>query len=161
MHDDTTHERIEIPQGKFVYWMILAFALGFIFFGIYLYQETPMLGGVLILFACFIGVKIFRLIMDPRPRLVLDHEGVEDRNNGMGLIAWGDITRTSIDISNGQEFINLFVRNEDEYLSRVSKMKRATLKLNKSLGFSPITIAMSGIKMPASELLALINSRRE
>jgi len=97
--------------------------------------------------------------MDPRPRLVLDDDGLEDRNNGMGVIAWEDIARISDGEANGAVFINLFVRNEEEYLSRVSNLKRKTLQLNKKLGYSSITIAMAGIKLGADELMRMIRAR--
>lgn len=93
---------------------------------------------------------------DRRPRLQVTDAGIIDRTLGVGLIAWGDVVDAYVRSLNGQHFVCLVLRNEAKYLGHLSPLKRKMAAANQALGFTPISINLSGVDLNPEQLLEYI-----
>ncbi|RPD47704.1 hypothetical protein DNI29_09670 [Hymenobacter sediminis] len=94
--------------------------------------------------------------LDTRPRLRITDEGILDRTLGVGLIPWTDITDAYVRSINQENFVCLQVRDEQAYLSRLSPLKRKLAGANAALGFTPLSINLSGVDLNPEQLLEYI-----
>jgi hypothetical protein len=152
-------EHIEIPESKSTKWVLFGISLLFTFAGLWLSRTEQLLGLLCAIFFGYMSSVWLRKVMDPRARVTLTHDGIEDRNNGFGLVAWSDIDLAYLNKIEGTEFISIRVHNEDDYLQRLSTFKRRTSKLNRALGHPPISISLVGLKIKGEELLTMIQKR--
>jgi hypothetical protein len=93
---------------------------------------------------------------DTRPRLQITDEGILDRTLGIGLIPWADITDAYVRSINRESFICLEVRDEQAYLDRLPPLKRKLANANAALGFTPISVNLSGVDLNPEQLLEYI-----
>jgi hypothetical protein len=100
------------------------------------------------------------MLIDRRPRIVLDQRGILDRKIGVGRIAWSDIIDAYIVTMSArigrQEFICLEVQNEEEYLRKAWPIKRLIAAGNRRLRFTPMVVNVSATNADAHDVLALI-----
>ncbi|AYA35859.1 hypothetical protein D3Y59_01625 [Hymenobacter oligotrophus] len=132
--------------------------LAFVAMGVWLLVKTDKwgLGLVSILFfgACA-AVGIWQMV-DTRPRLRITDEGILDRTLGVGLIRWTDIADAYVNAVNREHFICLHLHNEEEYVGRLSPLRRKLANANHALGFTTISINLSGVDINPEQLLEYI-----
>jgi hypothetical protein len=58
-----------------------------------------------------------------------------------------------------QRFISLWLRNEEQYLSRGSARTRALAAANRTLGFSPFSMAFTGLTPGLDQAYAHLRAR--
>jgi hypothetical protein len=119
-----------------------------------------LMAGCTFVFALFTCVSVWMLI-DRRPRIVLDQYGILDRKIGVGRIAWSDIIQAYIQTFGSgrigrQEFICLDVQNEEEYLRNAWPIKRLMAAGNRRLGFTPMVVNLGATDADPHDVLWLI-----
>ncbi|WP_317169659.1 STM3941 family protein [Hymenobacter sp. BT18] len=132
--------------------------LVFVVMGSWLIVKTGNwpLGLVTILFFGTGVVIGIRQLLDTRPRLHITDTGILDRTLGVGLIPWADITDAYVRSINQEYFICLLLRNEEAYLSRLPPLKRKLAAANEALGFTPVSVNLSGVDLNPEQLLEYI-----
>jgi hypothetical protein len=133
-------------------------ALAFVAIGVFMIVKKGYWGQgiVTILFfgtSAAVGAWQF---FDTRPRLQINDVGILDRTLGVGLIPWTDITDAYVRSINQEYFICLQLRDEQAYLSRLSPLKRKLAGANETLGFTPISVNLSGVDLNPEQLLEYI-----
>jgi len=103
-------------------------------------------------------VAVWQLI-DSRPRLIIDEVGIFDRTLGVGVIPWAEIQGAYLRSVSGNDFICLHLRDSDRYLQRTNAVKRALAGANAALGFTPISLNLSGVAADSNDILELILKR--
>jgi len=98
-------------------------------------------------------------LFDNRPRLTIDDLGIDDRTLSVGKIPWPEITDAYRRSIGGNEFICLEVRNPEMWLHKLSSTKRAMVKANRALGFTELSINLSGLAVDAAQVHELILKR--
>lgn len=93
---------------------------------------------------------------DTRPRLQITDEGILDRTLGVGLIPWTDIAHAYVRGINHEYFICLHLHNEEEYVSRLPPLKRKLASANAALGFTMLSVNLSGVAINPEQLLEYI-----
>lgn len=145
-------------NSRWRYALLTLGGLGFVAMGGWVILETGnwAIGWASILFfgACS-AVGVWQLF-DTRPRLQITDEGILDRTLGVGLIPWVDITGAYVQAINRQYFICLHLRDEQAYLSRLSPLKRKLAGANTALGFTPLSVNLSGVNVSPEQLLEYI-----
>lgn len=109
----------------------------------------------IVFFGAGAGVGAWQFF-DARPRLQITDEGILDRTLGVGLIPWADITDAYVRSINHEYFVCLQVHDEAAYLSRLPALKRKLAGANVALGFTPLSINLSGVDLNAEQLLEYI-----
>lgn len=128
----------------------------------------PALGATCV--AVFIGCFAagLWLLLDQRPRLSLTGEGLTDRMLGVGLIPWSDIEeaythgfRSGLASSavTRQQYVCLRLRNEEQYVRRLSFLKRNLAVTTPKLGFTRISINLAGTTANSQQVLCEIRTR--
>jgi len=93
------------------------------------------------------------------PTVTIDDRGVFDRRMGIGPILWRDIAFISIGQVRRERFMSLWLRNEDQYLSKAPRVKRGLELASRELGFSPFTLSFIGLTPGIDEAYALLRQR--
>ncbi|RZJ65526.1 MAG: hypothetical protein EOO50_13345 [Flavobacterium sp.] len=94
------------------------------------------------------------LLLDRRPQIVIDEDGVWDRSLKQDAIKWEQIVETyAIDI-HGQKFISVVV---DESFEPKRKTVKWARKLNEFVGAQTTNLNVSQIKIDANKLSDLLN----
>ena len=147
-----------IKSSRLLYIILLICTLGFVVGGIFLIikGEAVLIGWASIIFFGG-GIPLFLWqLMDSRPRLIIDDEGVYDRTLKIGKISWEDVEGGYVKNISGSNFICLELKNEEKYLSQLNSIGKAAVSANVKLGFTPISLNLSGISEDPYEILNLI-----
>ena len=131
-------------------------SIGFVAAGIAMVAQGKAFGWVAILFfGCGVPIYIWQIV-DSRPRLIIDDDGVLDRTMGVGRIAWGDIETAYVRSIDGNDFICFELKDPEKYLQKSSKVKRAMAGANRGLGFTDFNLNLVGVDAKTEEVFELI-----
>lgn len=143
-------------RGRYAWLLVLSSA--FVALGAVIVLRKPgleayLIGGASIVFFGA-GVVLFAFqLIDRRPRLILDDEGLYDRTLGVGTIPWRDIAGAHLLSMRGHAFVCLQLRNPEHWLSKLSPRQRRLVALNQRLGFAALNVNLSGV---AADPLAVL-----
>jgi hypothetical protein len=97
------------------------------------------------------GIPLFvRQLLDSKPRLVIDDEGVFDRTLGVGIIPWSEIESAYVKSAHGNDFVCLVLRDPQRWTGQLPSAQQALVKANVKLGFQPLNINLSGMAVDAA-----------
>jgi hypothetical protein len=138
----------------------LVTSLAFVAAGVFvLFTRRPdstAMGWATILFFGGCAAVFVRQLLDARPRLVLNDEGILDRTLKVGVIRWEDILGAEVAAISGQNFVALHLRDASRYTARLGPVYRRLVELNESLGFARLNVNLSMIDVDPYMLAALI-----
>jgi hypothetical protein len=151
---------IIIKSSRLKYALLLIVAFGFVVVGLLILTRAKAsdawIGWInIVFFGACIPIFAWQLV-DSRPRLVIDDQGILDRTLGVGVIPWSEITGAYLRSIHGNNFICLEVRNPERWLEHLSPVKRAMASANKALGFTPLNLNLSAVATDPSQILELI-----
>lgn len=120
----------------------------FVVVGIFILSIANDISGKIIGFASiiFFGFGfIFLLyqVLNPRPRIIVDKNGITDRTLGIGRINWEDIEYAALNSTSSIAFIILELKGVENYLAKTSIFKRKLGRINKIMGFGEFNINLS------------------
>jgi hypothetical protein len=80
------------------------------------------------------------------PALQVDSRGVTDRSSivSLGLVRWDEISSVQIHAVGIQRFLAVYPRAES-ILQRANPVKRSLMRINRGMGFAPVTIAETAL----------------
>jgi hypothetical protein len=173
MHESET---IEIPISKLKTLLLFVACLGFVTAGIFFvltpeYFLSPIVrnpkaifvGGCLaIVVFGFFGVTIFKKLFDEAPGLIISEDGITDNSGGLpaGFVPWSDIIAVKELVVVNQRFINLVVKNPQEYIQRQkSALKRKIMQKNFEIYGAAIGVSANALKINYMELKKIIEKR--
>ena len=107
---------------------------------------------------CILVFYLFQLVRRG-PTVVIDDSGVFDRRLGVGTIAWGDISSAGITWIGNQRCISLWVRDKEQYLSRLSAPRAWLMQVGNPEGVSPFRIQFVGLTPRLDEAYEALRSR--
>lgn len=150
--------KIQASRLKLV--LLLLVSLGFVAGGVFiLIKGSPgdaWIGWSTILFFG-LGIPIFIYqLLDTRPRLEFNDEGVHDRTLGVGMIPWREIRDARLHSVQGTSFICLELYDPEPWLARLSPVKRAMTQANNALGFSAFNLNLAAVNADPNQLLELV-----
>jgi len=145
-------------NARWRYALLTLGSLVFVVLGVWMIVADGKWGPGLLAIAFFglgaaVGIWQF---FDSRPRLRVSDAGILDRTLGVGLIKWTDITDAYLMSINRENFICLVLRNEADYLAHLSPLKKRLAAANQALGFTPISINLSGVDINPEQVLEYI-----
>lgn len=106
-----------------------------------------------------IGCFLLYKITDKAPGLTISASGVTDNSSGVaaGFVPWADIIEVSEATVANQRFVNLLVRNPQEYIDRQTNgFKRKLLRINYSSYGSVISISANSLSGTHEEIKRLL-----
>ena len=115
-----------------------------------------------ILFFGFVGLSILKKLIKNEPALIISAEGITDNSGGVsvGFIPWSDITAVKEQVVANQRFLNLIVRNPQEYIDRQkSGVKRKMMQKNHDVFGTDIGISTNALKINYKELKKILEDR--
>jgi hypothetical protein len=173
MHD---LETIEIPISKLKVIIMLVGCLLFIIAGLSFvispdHFKSSIVGsntmiviaGCLgILFFGFAGFSMFKRVIDSTPGLIISEDGITDNSSGVpaGFIPWSDIIAVKEKVVANQRFINLVVKNPQDYIDRQkSAFKRKIMQKNHDIFGAAIGISAGSLKINHRQLKGILEMR--
>lgn len=85
----------------------------------------------------------------------LDRTGIADRHRGV-VIPWTEIEEVAVVTVNGAEFLGLVFHHPEQFLSRVSPLRRVLAKLNERMGWCYWNFTFSGVTPGIDEALRYV-----
>lgn len=115
-----------------------------------------LVGGAAIVFfgACAV-ICAFQLI-DRRPRLSLDDDGLFDGTLGVGVIPWRDIADAQLHSVGKDHFVCLRLRDPERWHCELPAHLRSLSELHPHAGFATVNVNLSGLAVDPHTVLALI-----
>ena len=110
----------------------------------------------------FFGVVVLKKIFDKRPGLIISEQGITDNSSGVsaGFIPWSDITAIKEKAVATQRFLNVIVKNPQEYIEKQrSGFKRKIMQKNYDMFQMPIGISTNALKISHEELKQILKER--
>lgn len=105
-----------------------------------------------------LGIPIsIKLLLDRRPKLLINDRGISDRRFPFGTIPWEHIESVSLKAIQQQHFLCLHLKNESTYVEKLSGMQQKFVDLNRKLGFPPISIGMGELNVDPTEVKGLVD----
>lgn len=120
--------------------------------GYYLLKIVFVLGFLLFGYAFLFLIKRAK---DGRDILIVDDKGITDNSSALsfGFIPWMDIDNIYIDSFWGNQFIEIVLNNEEQYLKKLRGMKKLNVLANKRLKHQLICITLNSTGISPKELL--------
>jgi hypothetical protein len=121
-----------------------------------------IVGGASVALFGYFGVTLFEKAFDKSPGLIISIEGVTDNSSGVsvGFVPWSDIIRVGETVVASQRFINLIVRNPQEYINRQkSAFKRKIAEKNYSMFGTAVGISTNALKIKYADLKKILEER--
>jgi len=154
-------EEIQIKKSKQNYIFPLIGAIGFVVAGLFIILTSNSSGDRWIGWISIIffgsGIPLFiKEMLESKPRMIINDQGIFDRTFGIGTIPWSEITGAFIKSIKGNDFICLELRNPKMWSNQLSGIKKASASANKALGFTEFSVSISGATEDASAIHELI-----
>jgi hypothetical protein len=169
-------QRIEIPLSKGKIAFLLMGSIAFVAIGVWMWMiaDVPdralpwfarspwIVKGVAAVTMCFFGaccVFAAYKMLDGKPGLVIDGQGIIDNSSGVaaGRIAWNDITGFRVTEVTGQRFLTIDVLDPDKYLAQCTSLARMMNVASAKMTGSPVNISASTLKVSLDELERLLS----
>jgi len=164
-------ERLVIYPSRAKMLLVLLGAMVFVLLGLWI--ASPKMSRVVpiwdVLIASYVGVPFFGVcglyaayrLVRRRPSVVIDATGITDTSNAfaVGRLSWAEIDHMALYQSYGQWMLGIVPRDLEGFLIRQPSERRSYIKLNLSLGYSPINIAQVAISMRLADLAELLRAR--
>lgn len=131
------------------------------------YSSSTMVFIIGILGVLFFGICLLyyaRKTFDKTPGLIVNDKGIYDNASGIsaGHIPWIDIMEISETIVVNQSFINIVVKNPDEYIKRQKNIfKRKLVQINYSSFGTVIAIPSVSLNCEFNELKRILQQEFE
>ena len=151
-------ENLIYYNSRWRYGLLVLLGLAFVAAGVWMIvADGEWLMGMLsiVFFGACAAVGIWQFL-DTRPRLQITDEGIIDRTLAVGLIPWADITDAYVQAVKQEYFICLHLRNEETYVAQLSPLRRKMTAANRALGFTALSINLSGVEINPDQLLEYI-----
>ena len=123
------------------------FVWGFLLF----FSSSSILFGI---FVFILGQRVFL----SHPRLKISNTGITDYTQKIGEILWSDIDSAYLRSAGHSTFICLKLRDLNKYLVKIPRLSKWLNLPNRTLGFTPITLNLSGVKADSQEILTTIKT---
>lgn len=176
-------DQIEIPLSKIKIGLMLIGSVAIFVLGFWMILHIPPLhipkirrnflgnrmvflifGVVLVLFSGVIITILIRKLLDKRPGLIINKQGITDNSSGLsdGLILWSEIEKIIVVTANQQKFIMFILNNPQDYLSKVkNRYKRKGMQLNYKIYNAPIGISANSLQISSDKLYKLLLNKME
>jgi hypothetical protein len=169
---------IIIPLSKSKLVLMFAGAFAFVLMGMWFILRPPVISNPIIgnatkmfiaglasiIFFGGIGLLLLKKLFDKTPGLIISETGIFDNASGAsaGHIPWSDVVEIRETIVAGQHFVNVIVRNPQEYIDKQKNVfKRKLIQANYDSFGTAIGISANGLKCDYLELKTLLQTKLE
>ncbi|CAN5381353.1 hypothetical protein BH10BAC1_BH10BAC1_02690 [soil metagenome] len=169
---------VEIPLSKKLLVWLLTISIIFVFVGLWFIIKPPhisnpffgnttkllIVGTLSVLFFGYVGFSMFKKLFDKVPGLLISKEGILNNSSGFSkqFIPWADILSFNIASVQRQTFVNILVRNPEDYINREKNfIKRKLMKINFEQFDSVISISHNGLNCSWNELNEILVQKFE
>ena len=125
--------------------------------------SNPLVPVIGIVFLSIIGIFDLVQILNTKPGLVINDEGITDNTSIMnaGLIRWENITGVGVKEVRNQKVLVIEVNNGEEILKHQRGIKKWIMRTNNEITGSPVNISSNRLKCDFEELFNLVKSSLE
>jgi hypothetical protein len=133
--------------------------ISFVVLGRFVMAEGNVLGGVII--TLFFGLSIplgFFMLLDSKPKLVMDASGVNVSAWKVGLIPWSEVEDVKVQKIEKTTFICFYLRNENMFVQKLSPYQKSLLFINHRLGLPAFAILPSALATSESVIMDAVKN---
>lgn len=119
-------------------------------------RSDLVLGIALVTVFGLLALMAMRSVLDPRPRLVIDDEGIEDRTLGLPKIPWDAIRSARPGALRNLPLLCLEMHDEAAWLAKLSAPRAAIVKRLRAAGLTAICVNLLGTQISPTVLAELV-----
>ena len=158
-------DKIEIPLSKTKIFLHLFGSILFVVLFIFIIVELQpssfieVVGYCGILFFGFGCAVLIRKLLDHRPGLIIDQNGITDNTTYMsvGRIEWKDIVGLNTYQVESTKMIIIYIENPEKYIKRAKNSLAAkSMRMSQSMTGSPLSINSGALQISHDELEHLL-----
>jgi hypothetical protein len=157
-HKEFRISRTKVQHGLLLGGVLAAIGLAVIGFGGTAIPDAGLIGGVNLVIAAGILVSVIRSARDPRPRLVLDRDGIRYRDWGIGVVAWPEIADAAIGGPRLLSFLGVRLADPDGFAARLPAEARPKLRSSRFYRAPLLKIPNGALDAPLEDILAAIEA---
>lgn len=118
--------------------------------------DGQLIGLIPLGLAAIVLISVIRTARDPRPRMVLDSEGVWYRDWGLPVVPWPQVERAHITGSRLLGSISLELRDPDALLAGLDEATRAKIKSNSLVRLPRLMVPNGALDASPNDIVAAI-----
>ena len=154
--------RTRIQHGFLLTAVLAAIGLALLLFAGPSLPEGSLVGALNLLFAAGVFAFVFRSARDPRPRMVLDREGIWFRDWGLPVVPWPQVKDARITGSRLLGSVCVELRDPESLLAGLADRARAKIRSNRLVRLPRLLIPDSTLDAPLNEIAeAILKGRAE
>lgn len=123
--------------------------------------DAELAGAVALLLSLGVLIVVLRGARDPRPRMVLDRDGIWFRDWEIEAVSWTAVRDAYRSGSRIQTYITIRLRDGEHFLAGLPEAERTRLRTNRLFRLPELRIPHSALDAPHDTVLAAINSAIE
>jgi hypothetical protein len=116
----------------------------------------PWVGWTLVILFSFCALVAIGRLADRKPILTIAEDGIGHRAWGVGPILWSEIEDAFVRTDGGEDFLCLTLYRPDDYLRKVSALRRKIHQGIRATGFGDLTVNASALSQDAGALLKVV-----
>ncbi|GAA0774189.1 hypothetical protein GCM10008908_23620 [Clostridium subterminale] len=122
-----------------------------------------IIGIISTVFFCTCFIFVIKCMLNSMPLLLIGEDGITDRStaSSVGFIAWQEIQSIYVQKSFNQRFIGISIYDLNNFMKRISPIKRIIIKINLMLNYAPLSISLDTADMEFNDVLSLLQKRLE
>jgi hypothetical protein len=111
--------------------------------------------------ACFLAAIRFGLVLvDRRPRIIIDRRGIFDRSCRVGIIPWSEVTSVHPPSSQSR-FVQLELKESERWVAKMPPIRRWLAAQERRQGQSGIAINLTMVDAAPEKIYALLRTGLE
>jgi hypothetical protein len=120
--------------------------------------DAGFVGAINLALAAVVLAVVWRGARDPRPRMVLDQDGVWYRDWGIEAVPWREIAHAAIGGSRMQSYLGVTLADAARFQAGLSDAARKKLGSNSLVRLPELRIPHGALDAPLDELLTAIEA---
>lgn len=163
MSQDFLPKAYRIAPAKLQHGMLLAgvlavIGLAVVFFAGASIPNAALLGAVNLLLAGGVLFSVVRAARDPRPRMVLDHDGIWYRDWPVGKVPWQLLRGAHMQGSRVQTFACVELRDPESFLATLNEAERRKCRSNRLVRLPCLLVPHGALDAPLEQIIDAVRT---
>jgi hypothetical protein len=151
--------RSKTQHGLLLGVVLLAIGLAVMAIGEPTIPDAGIVGAINLVLAAVVLAVVWRGARDPRPRMVLDEDGVWYRDWGIGAVPWSEIAHAAIGGSRMQSYLGITLADAARFQAGLSDEERRKFGSNSLVRLPELRVPYGALDAPLDEVLSAIEAR--
>jgi hypothetical protein len=148
----------KLQHGTLLAGVLAAIGLAVMFLADASIPNAALIGAVNLLLAGGVFISVVRAARDPRPRMVLDRDGIWYRDWPVGRVPWRHLRGVHMQGSRVQTFACVELRDPESFLAALSEAERRKCRSNRLVRMPCLLVPHGALDAPLAQIVETIRA---